>query len=252
MNSNNRFVNAAFVLRSFVFLASLMGASSASASMITRADFSGSETLETFSSGFAAGSSVLLNGVTYTYNNSANDNLFSASWPNFFPNVPDISTGGALTASAPGADVSVDFSTQVNRIGFYLTTGGNTNWLVNVFGDSNQLLGSGTFNTWGINPSVGAAFVGFEFAENINYFQVLQEDSGYAFIMDDLRYESVATVPAPSVLGLFAVGLFLLMRNRTHNLTCSGNTKYSVQNKNSLSENLPSRACQLRALWSRA
>jgi hypothetical protein len=215
MSTSNRFVNAASVLRSFVFLASLIGASPASASLITRADFSGSETLETFSGGFAAGPSVLLNGVTYTYNNSANDALFSASWDNFFPNVPDISTGGALTASSPGADVSVDFSTQVNRIGFYLTTGGRTNWLVNVFGDSNQLLGSGTFISLRTSPSVGAAFVGFEFAENINYFQVLQEDSGVAFIMDDLRYESIATVSEPSVLGFFAVGLFLLMRKRT-------------------------------------
>lgn len=105
-------------------------------------------------------------------------------------------------------NVSVNFSTQVNRIGFYLTTGGNTDWLVIIFGNSNQLLGSSTFTSWAIDPNVGAAFVGFEFAENMNYFQVLQQKAGFTFIMDDLRYEAIASVSEPIVLGFFAAGLF--------------------------------------------
>lgn len=211
MNSHNRPAHAPSVMRIFVFFALLLGAFSASASIITRADFSGSETLETFSSSFAAGPSAVVNGVTYS---SANSTLFTFNRDVLFPNVADISTGAALNDNAPASDVSVNFSTQVNRIGFYLASNGSTNWLVNVFGDSDQLLGSGTFNSWAVNPNVGAAFVGFEFAENINYFQVLQDNSGYNFIMDDLRYESIVTVPEPSVLGLFAAGLFLLMRKR--------------------------------------
>lgn len=213
MNNNKRFVNAASVFRSIIFLASLIGASSASAGLVTRADFSGFETLETFSSGFVAGSSVVSNGVTYS---SANSVLFTSNRDNFFTNVPDISSGSALNDNTSASDISVNFSTKVNRIGFYLSTGGNTDWLVNVFGDSNQLLGSSTFNSWAANPNVGAAFVGFEFTENINYFQVLQEDNGFVFMMDDLRYESVSNVSAPSVLGFFGVGLFLAMRKRAN------------------------------------
>lgn len=213
MHNNKRFVNAASVFRSIIFLASLIGVSSASAGMVTRADFSGFETLETFSGEFVGGSSVVSNGVTYS---SANSVLSTTNRDNFFTNVPDISSGSALNDNTSASDISVNFSTNVNRIGFYLSTNASTDWLVNVFGDSNQLLGSNTFNSWGINPNVGATFVGFEFAENINYFQILQEDNGYVFMMDDLRYESVSNVSAPSVLGFFGVGLFLAMRKRAN------------------------------------
>ena len=111
----------------------------------------------------------------------------------------------------------MSFSTQVNRLGFYLTTGGNSTWLVEVFDDNDQLLGSNSFNTWGLNPSVGAAFVGFEFSENINYFRVLQTaGNGYVFVMDDLRYEALNLVSEPSMLGLFMIaGLFLLKKRTT-------------------------------------
>jgi hypothetical protein len=210
VNNNKRLINAASMIRGFIFLASLIVVSSASAGLVTRADFSGLETLETFSSGFGIGSSVVSNGVTYT----SNSVLFTSNRDNFFSNVPDISRGSALNDNTSASDISVDFSTKVNRIGFYVSTNGNTDWLVNVFGDSNQLLGSNTFNSQGLNPNVGAAFVGFEFAENINYFQILQEDNGYVFMMDDLRYESVSNASAPSVLGFLVVGLFLAMRKR--------------------------------------
>lgn len=212
MNNQNRNFNPLSVLLNLVFISMIISASSASAGLITRADFSGSETLETFSDDFAAGASVLLNDVTYT---SANSVLFKVTRDNFFPNVADISTGGSLNDNAADSDISVMFSTQVNRLGFYLTTGGNVDWLVDVFGDNDQLLGSNTYNSWGTNPSLGAAFVGFEFADNINHFRISQQSgSGNVFIMDDLRYEAANAVPEPSLLGLLAMGCLFLVRKR--------------------------------------
>ena len=213
MKIYNNISKSLFTLVKFGLLYTLIGSSLASASLITRAGFSGSETLETFSGDITAGSSVLLNGITYS---SANSILFKSNRDTLFPNVPDISTGGALSDNAADSDVSVSFSTQVNRLGFYLTTGGNSTWLVDVFDDNGQLLGSNSFNTWGINPSVGAAFVGFEFSENINYFRVSQTvGSGYVFVMDDLRYEALNLVPEPSMLGLFMIAGLFLLKKRT-------------------------------------
>lgn len=208
MNNKNPFLRSLLFASHVVLFSFLGGVFSASAALITRADFSGSETLETFSSSVPAGPLVSLNGVNYS---SLNSILFTTNRDTFFPNVPDISLGGALNDNAATSDITIDFTSSVNRFGFYLSSGGSTSWLVSVFYDANQLLGTNTYSAWGLNPSVGAAFVGFEFTDNINSVRIQQTGgSGFAFVMDDLRFESVASIDEPALIAWLGA-LFLIL-----------------------------------------
>lgn len=214
MNNKNTLSRTFSLLIQVTFMSLLCGAFSASAALITRGDFSGSETLETFELGSPVGPAISLNGVNY----SSNSILFTTNRDTFFPNVPDISLNGALNDNAADSDITIDFTSAVNRFGFYLSSGGSTFWLVSVFGDANQLLGSNSYSVWGLNPSVGAAFVGFEFTDNINSVRVQQTGgSGFAFVMDDLRFESVSSIDEPAMLiwcGLLLMASFSVRRRQ--------------------------------------
>ncbi|ODS32896.1 MAG: PEP-CTERM motif protein [Candidatus Scalindua rubra] len=173
-------------------------------------DFSGSETVETFSPGFAASTSpVIHNGVTYSSLGS-DSSLISAenNWGGFFSNIPGASQDIAFNDNVAQSLIRIDFSMPVNRVGMLLSTNLVTTWTLTAFDNSFSFLESTTATM----PSISnAVFVGLEIVQNIARIEISESfnNNNQISLLDDLRFEATAAepIPEPTTIALLGIGL---------------------------------------------
>jgi len=168
--------------------------------------FSGSETVETFTSGFGISfAPVTHNGVTYSSLGSGLGNSglnASDNWNPFFSNILGSSQGISLNDEFGESLIRIDFSTPVNRVGLLLSTTPVTTWTITAFDNLFSPLESVIVTMPDLEQAV---FVGIERPENIARLEISESfDNGHLTIADDLRYE---VIPEPSTYLLFAVGI---------------------------------------------
>lgn len=185
------------------------------AAQITLADFSGSETLIDFTPGFYWSEvPVLYEGVTFS---SAGHNAFGEMsiafqaehefWAEYFDNIPGASLGIAMNDNAEITEMTMAFSTPVNRVGLLLSTGMST-FELTALGDDLGALGSVTVTMPGAGEAV---FAGVEFDQNISQIVITEpgNNNGSITLMDDLRFEATGqSVPdSASTMLLLSSGL---------------------------------------------
>jgi hypothetical protein len=181
------------------------------ATIITLDDFSGHETVETFSLVDVSMGPVpltTLNGVTYT--SLAGGGLsVSPGHSSRFDNIPGASLDPAVEDSEGQSDIAIDFSEPVNRVGLLLSAGAITTWTVSALDDNQVSLGAVEV---AMPAASDAAFAGLAFTQNIARLRITELSdggSGSISVFDDLRYEAV--VPIPAAVWLFVSGLMGLL-----------------------------------------
>jgi len=197
-------------------VAVLLSPMAANAVPITIADFSGSETVETFDDLVALdpiSNPFTLNGNTYT---SLDSFLVQAAGELFF-NIAGASLGTTVNSSGAGV-FDIDFSAPANRAGLLLSSATLLDWDITVFGAGGVELETMTL----FQPSDGdAVFAGFFREEGIERLSVslVGDPTGAFTFFDDVRYESVS-VPEPGTLALLGFGLFGMGLARRRNIRC--------------------------------
>jgi hypothetical protein len=181
------------------------------AAIITLDDFSGHETVETFSSvdiSMGAVPLTTLNGVTYT--SLAGGGLsVSPGHSSRFDNIPGASLDPAGEDSQGRSDIVIDFSESLNRVGLLLSAGAITTWTVSAL--DNNLVSLGAVEVT-MPAASDAVFAGLAFRQNIARLRITELSdggSGSVTVFDDLRYEAV--VPIPAAVWLFVSGLMGLL-----------------------------------------
>ena len=177
----------------------------ANATPISINDFSGSETLIDFNSGYSiSGNTVTTAGVSFV---SSEGGWWSASnWSSYFDNISGASLGYALADATSDTLVTINAGFSVNRIGILLSTTPVTEWSLSAYASDNSLIETVTQSM----PSDSeAVFLGLESTLSIDHFIISETGAGngHVTLMDDLRFESVAPVPEPATILLFGTGI---------------------------------------------
>ncbi len=185
--------------------ASMLVMSSASfATPIQLSDFSGSETLIDFSSGYSiSGNMVTVNGATFT---SDTGNLGVNNWGSYFDNISGASLGNALSDLTSDTIIRFDAGTSINRFGLLLSTSPITTWTLSAFASDDSLIESVSAS---MPNSSDAVFLGLESILDISYFTITESGTGNGHIslIDDVRFESIANVSEPASIALLGLGL---------------------------------------------
>jgi hypothetical protein len=201
-------------------LAVMLFLAPAEAGVITRADFTGGETVITFDSGVLPSvgnhaSPFTVQGLTFSSQISGFS--FGNPW-NPFPATPDDSGGNYIGDLVMASDFSIALATPVSKIGMWVNGGNSaTSWAVTAYDSSSQVLESATFiypNTAGQFP-FPSIFIGF--ADNgisSLKFHELDDNNQYSNI-DDVRFVVVPEPSALAVVGLGAVGMAILARRKS-------------------------------------
>ena len=201
-----------------IFAALMLGASASNATLIGLDAFSGSEFVETFTGqtdanetgGPPLSNPFTLNGITYT---SADTWRIQTSSSSLFDNISGASLAPTLNnmGGPPPTDLTIGFSTQINRAGLLLSSAGfDLVWDVTAFGVGLIPLETITVSQPGSNDAVFAGIERSEFIVSLGIIQTGGTDQGFNTFIDDIRIESVeatAPIPEPSTLALFAIGL---------------------------------------------
>lgn len=186
------------MIRNLIFVGFLLLAGQANAGPIGIGDFSGSETVSTFDGlglPFDNATPLIIDGNTFT-----TDNGF-LRWHSF----------GAVYGCATGTEecignnsdlgyIDVIFGSPVIRAGAFVGISGGTG-VAEFYSLTDTLLGS-------VGTGPGMEFAGWEDLAGISRFRFTDTSSNELIsLMDDLRFEGQAEVPAPATLLLFGLGL---------------------------------------------
>jgi hypothetical protein len=196
-------------------LACVSLAGAASAEFIRLDRFTGSESVQTFA-GFdmtGLGSLVDLGGGLRIENRGSGSGRAgwkaNTDWGAYFSNIAGASKRWALADAWGASDLLLSFDEGVDRVGFLLSTGGQTRWDIEVYDPEGELLDVGS----AIMPwSQQAVFFGYEaLGAGIGAVRISDSENGSITIVDDIRYERIA-VPGPGALA--ALGLATLGASR--------------------------------------
>ena len=188
-----------------VFLV-IMFPSILSATPITLSDFSGSETLIDFNSGYSAsGNTLAIDEVNFVNNISSWHN--PANWGWYFDNIPGASLGIGLADMSSDTLITVDTGgVSFNRVGILLSTSLPNSWTLSAYAADNSFIESVTASM----PAYGeAVFIGLESTTDIASVVIseLGNGNGQITLFDDFRFESTTPVPEPTTILLLGAGL---------------------------------------------
>jgi hypothetical protein len=175
-------------------------------------DFSGSESVETYSTGYPAGTNgatpYTINGITYQTLGSGGgaSGMFLATTSvhaDIFANIPGTSGAPVYSDNWTLTSLRISFSEPVRRVGLLLGTGVITTYRMSAFTNSDQLIDDVTVT---MPAEWQAVFAGLELSEDLGYMMIdeIGADNGEVTFFDDLRFEAI---PEPSTGLLVALGL---------------------------------------------
>jgi len=221
--------------------ATLLGVSTVNAAVINEAAFIGTEYLETFNAPTVDGTQSTSTSInvpkidfsTFSYEPMTisvpnTPNLYgyfgfdlTNCCDSLFDNYASASLNGALRIWNDDAVITIDLpdvldlitlDRGVNRVGGLLSSAGDpsSQWLVTTYDSLFNEIESATF----FQPAIDdAVFFGFESETDIARITI-DKTAGVALnyiFLDDIRFESVNTVPVPSAVWLFGSGLLGLI-----------------------------------------
>jgi hypothetical protein len=200
----------------------LLFTTSANAYVITLGAFSGSETVETFSSAVPGDEAVSLtygdvtienigelaccpapNGPTTVVSGSFTGNLFGHVDPGA------ASYGNSIRDGQGQAHFLVDFAQPMQRAGMFISHGGNpaASWDVTAY------YGDGSSESILVTQQNLAEdeFIGFEDPSGVEQIEIVKIDGSFAYysFIDDVRTE--IPVPEPSASSMLTAGLSLIV-----------------------------------------
>lgn len=185
------------IIRSMIACVTLIFASMVQAGPILLGDFSGGESIETFDISTPAVGPFTLGNNTFSETSSGTG---GPGWRILGLG----STAPILTDNAGISDITIDFSTAFSRVGLDVFIGPAT-YAVSFFDTDLNLLGQISGTDAGVSDSF---FVGWEHLGGISRINILETsgENGRVGGLDNLRWEN-ASVPEPSIIALFGLGL---------------------------------------------
>lgn len=126
-------------------------------------------------------------------------------WSSYFDNISHASGGAALADNVGLSDIEFTFPTAMSRVGMLLSTGTQTDYIVNIFDTNGDLVASELAS---MPAGSEAVFFGYEYTRGIGSVQVTESfDNGYIILLDDLRFDAVPAPGSLALLGLAGLGV---------------------------------------------
>ena len=185
--------NALRGLRCAAAALALLGGRFAAAGPIDLDDFSGDETVVTFTPGFGfQNGPFTYEDVTFSEHGggSGGDGYAADSdWSSWFANVPG-SSGLAFYDLCGDSHIEMVLPPGARRVGVFLSTSPVTTWTMNLYDVGNNLIGTDTRTMPGDSQAV---FIGYETSTDIDRVEIVETngENGHITLMDDVRYEAV-------------------------------------------------------------